>query len=99
LLWADVVAAVQAFHPEAMEKEESSSLCRRSWAVPATSYSAQLVESPLILEETEKAFSKLRNCDFDASRKDSSVLPDFPSTHKIEIFFHARSVQVCSKPQ
>jgi hypothetical protein len=86
LLWAEVVAAVQAFHPEAVAKEESSSLGRRSWAVTAASSSGQLVESPLILEETEKALSKLRNCDFDASRQDSSELPDFPSAQKMGSF-------------
>jgi hypothetical protein len=86
LAWPDVVAAIQAFHPDAVVKADTSSLGRRSWAIPTASVSGQLVESPLILEETEKVLSKLRNCDFDGSRLDAASLPDFPAAQKLGSF-------------
>jgi hypothetical protein len=75
-----------AFHPEAVAADGAASAVRRAWSAPATSTSAQLVESPLIFQETEKALTKLRNCEFDGLRADSSELPDFPAAKGIGIF-------------
>jgi hypothetical protein len=46
--WSDVVSAIRACHPEAVAADGEASAVRRAWSAPATSTSAQLVESPLV---------------------------------------------------
>jgi hypothetical protein len=86
LRWAEVLTAIQAFNPEVVAKSEASSAGRRSWAAATPAPSSQLVESPLIFEETEKALAKIRNTDFDGARLDADEMPDFPAAQKIGTF-------------
>jgi hypothetical protein len=88
LVWAEIVEAVRAFYPEAVVRDESSSLKQRTWQTSASSSAvkAQLVESPLIFEAMEKALSSIRRCDIDDARAPSEEFLDFPSAKGIGSF-------------
>jgi hypothetical protein len=83
LHWSDVVSAVRAFHPEVVAADGAASAVWRAWSAPATSTSAQRVDSPLFFQETEKASTRLCYCGFEGLRSDSSELSDFPAAKGI----------------